>query len=100
MAINHKELLELCKTNPEAVVDLIEKQDRIITGLTARIVQLEARIAELEARLNQNSRNSSRPPITDGYRRPQSLRKRGERSSGGQKGHKGQTLLALIGLAE
>jgi len=71
MAINRKELLGLCKTNPEAVVDLIEKQDRIITELTARIVQLEARIAELEARLNQNSRNSSRPPSTDGDRRPE-----------------------------
>jgi len=92
MAINRKELLELCKTNPEAVVDLIEKQDRIITELTARIVQLEARIAELEARLNQNSRNSSRPPSMDGYRRPQSPRKKGEKPAGGQKGHKGQTL--------
>jgi len=92
MAVNRKELLELCRTDPEAIVDIIEKQDRLITQLTERIVQLEARIAELEARLNRTSRNSSQPPSMDGFRRPQNQRKRGERSPGGQPGHKGQTL--------
>ena len=92
MAINREEILELCRTKPEAIVDIIERQDRIITQLTEKIVQLEARIVELEAQLNRNSRNSSQPPSTDGYRRPQSPRKRGENPPGGQKGHKGQTL--------
>ena len=92
MAINREEILELCRTNPEAIVDIIERQDRIITQLIEKIVQLEARIAELEAQLNRNSRNSSPPPSTDGYQRPQSPRKRGEKPPGGQKGHKGQTL--------
>jgi len=67
------------------IIELIERQD-------ARIAQLEARIAELEGRLNQNSRNSSRPPSTDIYRRPQTQRNKGEKSAGGQKGHKGKTL--------
>jgi hypothetical protein len=93
MAVNREDLLELCQTNPESVVDIIEKQDRIITQLTERIVQREARITELEARLNRTSRNSRRPPSMDGFRRPQSPQKRGERPSGGQNGHKGQTLL-------
>ncbi len=92
MAVNRAELLELCQTNPEAVVDIIEKQDRLIAQLTERIVQLEARIAELEARLNRTSRNSSQPPSMDGFRRVKSPRKRGERPPGGQRGHKGQTL--------
>jgi transposase len=92
MAVNREEILELCRTNPEAIVDIIERQDRIITQLTEKIVQLEARITELEERLNRNSRNSSQPPSMDGYRRPQSPRKRGEKPPGGQKGHKGQTL--------
>jgi len=92
MAVNREEILELCRTNPEAIVDIIERQDRIITQLTEKIVQLEIRIAELEARLNRNSWNSSQPPSTDGYRRSQSPRKRGEKPPGGQKGHKGQTL--------
>jgi transposase len=92
MAVNREEILELCRTNPEAIIDIIERQDRIITQLTEKIVQLEARITDLEARLSRNSRNSSQPPSTDGYRRPQSPRKRGEKAPGGQKGHKGQTL--------
>jgi transposase len=92
MAINREEILELCRTNPEAIADIIEKQDRIITQLTEKIVQLEARITELESRLNQNSKNSSRPPSMDGFRRPKSPRKNGERPAGGQAGHKGQTL--------
>ena len=92
MAVNREEILDLCRTNPEAIADIIERQDRMITQLTEKIVQLEARITELEARLNQNSRNSSQPPSIDGYRRPQSPRKKGEKPPGGQKGHKGQTL--------
>ena len=92
MSINREEILDLCKTNPEAIVDIIERQDRIITQLTEKVAQLEARIAELEARLNRTSRNSSQPPSMDGYRRPQSPRKKGEKPPGGQKGHKGQTL--------
>jgi len=92
MAVNREEILELCRTNPEAIIDIIEQQGRIITQLTEKIVQLEARITELEARLNRNSRNSSQPPSTDGYRRPESPRKRGEKPPGGQTGHKGQTL--------
>lgn len=92
MAVNREEILELCRTNPEAIVGIIERQDRLITQLTEKIVQLEARITELEARLNRHSRNSSQPPSTDGYRRPRSPRKKGEKPPGGQKGHKGQTL--------
>jgi transposase len=92
MAVNREEILDLCRTNPEAIADIIERQDRLIPQFTEKIVQLEVRITELEARLNRNSRNSSQPPSTDGYRRPQSPRKKGEKPPGGQKGHKGQTL--------
>jgi transposase len=78
MALNDEELRDLCKNNPDAVIALIKK--------------LEARIAELEARLGQNSRNSSRPPSSDVFVRPKSLRVKGERSPGGQPGHPGSTL--------
>ena len=83
----------------QSLLDIIEKQNRIIEEQSRIIVelrtenaQLKARIAELEARLNQNSRNSNRPPSTDVFRRPMSQRNKGERPPGGQKGHKGKTL--------
>lgn len=59
------------------------------------IVALVLRINELEGRLEKNSRNSSKPPGSDGLRkppRPQSLRPPSDRKPGGQEGHSGTTL--------
>lgn len=80
-----EEISIMCHTNPDAIIALIEQQKD-------RIAQLESRIAELEARLNQNSWNSNRPPSMDVYMRSMNQWKKGERSVGGQKSHKGQTL--------
>lgn len=68
----------------------------IVEGQDARIRELEARLAELEARLNQNSGNSNRPPSMDLFVRPRSLRPKGERRVGGQKGHRGNTLMPAL----
>ena len=61
----------------------------------ALIIALMARIAELERRLGLNSSNSGKPPSSDGLKkgvRVKSLREPSDRPSGGQKGHKGETL--------
>lgn len=73
----------------------IESLLEIIEAQATQIKQLEARIRELEARLNKNSSNSSKPPSSDGLSKPPrttSLRENGKNKSGGQKGHKGETL--------
>lgn len=78
MALERDEILTLIQTNPEAIVAIIQS--------------LEARIAELERQLNMNSQNSSRPPSTDGFKRPQKKRKKTGKRPGGQEGHEGRTL--------
>lgn len=63
-------------------------KDRLIDALYAR---LEA----VEAKLGMNSRNSSKPPSSDGLAKPQktrSLRGKSGKTVGGQPGHKGHTL--------
>jgi transposase len=52
------------------------------------------RIKTLEGQLSKNSENSSKPPSSDGLKKPKpkGLRKKGERKTGGQQGHKGITL--------
>jgi transposase len=58
------------------------------------ILELQTRVAELEARLGMNSGNSSKPPSSDGYAKPnpKSLREPSGLKPGGQKGHGGSTL--------
>src|SRR5437660_2582258 len=68
------------------------------TALKELIAGMQARIAELERRLGLNSSNSGKPPSSDGLRKPprvRSLREPSGRPSGGQKGHKGETLFQV-----
>ena len=65
----------------------------LVTQLLSHLGRLETRVNELEGRLSKNSRNSSKPPSSDGFgKRIKSLRQKSDKPSGGQKGHRGQTL--------
>ncbi|UIE37562.1 IS66 family transposase [Leptodesmis sichuanensis] len=65
----------------------------LVTQLLERLNSLEAEVKELQGRLSKDSRNSSKPPSSDGFgKRTNSLRRKSEKSSGGQAGHQGQTL--------
>lgn len=79
----------------ETLLLVIEEQRAVIEAQRKEIAALLARVAELERQLGLNSSNSSKPPSSDGLSRPPrtgSLREKTGKKSGGQKGHKGQTL--------
>jgi transposase len=66
----------------------------LVVELRAEVSALRAENAELRVQLGRNSRNSSKPPSSDGPAKPapKSLRGKSGRRPGGQAGHRGQTL--------
>jgi transposase len=71
----------------------IAEQAEEIRILKELVAALTAKVGELEARLNKNSKNSNKPPSSDGLRKgaPKNSRVRSGRASGGQRGHEGVT---------
>jgi transposase len=74
----------------------IATRDAEIARKDEEIDALRAELKELRARLSMNSRNSSKPPSTDGYakpkRKPAAPRERGRRRAGHQPGAPGAHL--------
>jgi transposase len=79
----------------------LDEQEQKIERLEQENKALRSKIAELERRLGLNSENSSKPPASDGLKKKEkkrttSLREKGSRPSGGQKGHPGKTLQQVL----
>ncbi len=70
------------------------EKDVLILTLQEQVMKLEEEMKQLQGRLNLSSRNSSKPPSSDGLNKPvpKSLRVAGQNPTGGQKGHPGSTL--------
>ena len=77
------ELEEMLKQQNEFLQKTVE-------SLNANIAALTEEIKDLKEQLHKNSHNSSKPPSSDGYSKPnpKSLRPKSDKKSGGQKGHK------------
>ena len=82
---------ELRKLDKEELVDLVYDLSMKVDALTRMVEVLQEEIKRLKT--PKNSGNSSLPPAQDLFRgKNQSLRGKSDKKSGGQTGHKGETL--------
>ena len=77
-----------------------EEQSARIAELSAEIASLNQTIKELKEQLNKNSKNSSKPPSSDGLKKPavnknKSLRESSGKKQGAQEGHDGVHLSVI-----
>lgn len=87
---SEQEIRAIYGQGEEAVVGAFEQ-------LVAVVRTLEARIQALEDQLVKNSGNSSKPPSSDGFKKPvkRSLRRPSGKKAGAQPGHPGHSLQAV-----
>ena len=66
--------------NYQEIISALLEEIRVLKQELAEtrklLAEKDAIIAELKARLNKNSQNSSKPPSSDGYRKPRPVSNR------------------------
>jgi transposase len=90
---NQKTLSEQMPFSDEEWAQTPKAVQEFMLTLIVRVQMLEAEVAALREQLNRNSRNSSKPPSSDGSEVPPKPRRRSKsgRKRGGQPGHPGTT---------
>ncbi len=89
-----EEIRQVYGAGSEAVIALVMRLLDIISAQSEQVAQLTARVQTLESQVAKDSHNSSKPPSSDGLKKPapKSLRSRSGKRPGGQIGHPGTTL--------
>jgi transposase len=85
---------QLAELDKEMLIAIIQALQQQVHALEKKVAEQAAMIQSLQDQLAKNSRNSGKPPSSDGLKKPRtrSLRRKTGRRSGGQEGHKGHTL--------
>jgi len=97
--VERADAVAIYRQGEDACVEVLLSLASAVETLQAQVRVLESRMVELEARLRENSRNSSRPPSSDGLGKPppkpRSRRGRSGRKPGGQPGSEGHYLVQV-----
>jgi transposase len=85
---------QLDKLDKKTLINLLLVALQRIDDLEKQVASQAITIQKLQDQLAKDSHNSSKPPSSDGLKKPRtrSLRQEGQRTMGGQPGHKGNTL--------
>lgn len=91
---SREEAADLVHNHPDQAIELILSYAPLINTLMKQVAEHSKQIEQLQQQIGKNSSNSSKPPSSDGYSKPspKSLRGKSGKNTGGQKGHKGNTL--------
>jgi transposase len=78
----------------DAQIGELLAQLAVVTGLREQVAELQAQVADLAAKAGKNSKNSSKPPSSDGLAKPapKSLRGKSGRKPGRPEGQPGVTM--------
>ncbi len=95
-----KQLLQKLEEKDQLIASLkvtITGLQNSVDAMSSTIAELNQVIEALKEQLKKNSKNSSKPPSSDGYHKPspKSLRTKTGNKQGGQKGHEGSYLATV-----